>query len=194
MLEPMIKVATGSDEAPIINVQVLAFSADPVVRWMWQDPQQYLQHFPAFVSAFGGHAFKHDSAYYVEGYGGAALWLPPDVFPDEKALIAIIQSTVSESIQGDVFAIFEAMGSYHPRTPHWYLPLIGVDPLYQGSGYGSALMAHALILCDRHKIRAYLESTNPKNIGLYERYGFNVLGTIQKGTSPPIYPMLREPR
>lgn len=37
------------------------------------DPQQYLKHFPRFVKAFAGKAFIHESAYYVDGYLGAAL-------------------------------------------------------------------------------------------------------------------------
>jgi hypothetical protein len=47
---------------------------------------------------------------------------------------------------------------------------------------------------DRDHMLAYLESSNPKNIPLYERHGFELLGTIQVGTSPPIFPMLRTPR
>ncbi len=92
------------------------------------------------------------------------------------------------------------MGRYHPTDPHWYLPLIGVDPSQQGKGYGSALMQHALVPCDRDNKIAYLESSNPssnhepRNIPLYERHGFEILGTIQVGTSPPIFPMLRKPR
>jgi len=86
------------------------------------------------------------------------------------------------------------MGSYHPSEPHWYLPLIGVDPALLGKGYGSALMKHALIQCDRDKKLAYLESSNPKNISFHERHGFELLGTIQVGSSPPICPMLRKPR
>jgi hypothetical protein len=61
------------------RVVVLAFSADPVVRWTWPDAQQYLRHFPRFVQAFGGKAFAHGSAYYVDGYAGTALWLSPGV-------------------------------------------------------------------------------------------------------------------
>ncbi|MFQ5758001.1 MAG: hypothetical protein ACE5H7_18160, partial [Acidiferrobacterales bacterium] len=57
----------------------LAFSADPAARWLWPNPQQYLTHFPSFVKAFGGQAFSHKSAYYVDGYAGAALWLSPEV-------------------------------------------------------------------------------------------------------------------
>jgi RimJ/RimL family protein N-acetyltransferase len=54
-------------------------------------------------------------------------------------------------------------------------------------------MRHALIPCDRDRTMAYLESTNPKNISLYERHGFELLGTIQVGASAPLFPMLRKP-
>jgi ribosomal protein S18 acetylase RimI-like enzyme len=85
------------------------------------------------------------------------------------------------------------MGRYHPSEPHWYLPLIGVDPARQSQGHGSALMRHALAACDRDGRPAYLESTNPRNLPLYERHGFERLGTIQAGASPPLFPMLRKP-
>ena len=194
MTTPTIKTATAADADPAIAVVTLAFSADPAARWTWSDPQQYLRHFPSFVQAFGGHAFTHGSAYYVDGYAGAALWLPPAVPPDDDALIALFKRTVPEPRHQYVFAVFDQMGHYHPQEPHWYLPLIGVDPCHQGKGYGAALMQHALLPCDRDHMPAYLESTNPKNIPLYERHGFAVLGTVQVGTSPPIFPMLRTPR
>lgn len=194
MTTPIIKTATVSDEALAIAAVVLAFSADPAARWTWPDPDQYLRHFPSFVKVFGGSAFTHESAYYVDGYAGAALWLPPGVGPDEDALIALLQSTGSAQVQKDGAEVFEQMGRYHPREPHWFLPFIGVDPFHQGKGYGAALMQHTLIPCDRDHTHAYLESSNPKNIPLYERYGFELLGTIQVGTSPPIFPMLRTPR
>jgi ribosomal protein S18 acetylase RimI-like enzyme len=59
--------------------------------------------------------------------------------------------------------------------------------------HGSALMRHALSVCEREGKAAYLESTNPRNISLYVRFGFEIVGTIQIGSSPPIFPMLREP-
>lgn len=189
-----IETVTQSDQASAIAAVVLAFGADPAARWTWPDPQQYLVHFPEFVNALGGKAFAHGGAYRADGYAGVALWLPPDVRPDEDALVALLQSTGSASIQKDLFAVFEQMEGYHPRDPHWYLPFIGVDPSQQGKGYGSALMKHTLDACDRDHTPAYLESSNPKNVPLYERHGFELLGTIQVGTSPPIFPMLRKPR
>ena len=99
----------------------------------------------------------------------------------KRALAGLIQRSVSEHKLEEVLGVFEQMGSYHPSEPHWYLPLIGVDPAQQGRGYGSALMEHALIRCDRDQKLAYLESSNPKNISLHERHGFELLGTIQVG-------------
>jgi ribosomal protein S18 acetylase RimI-like enzyme len=194
MTTPIIKTATASDEAPTIAAVVLAFGTDPAARWTWPDPHQYLKHFPGFVSVLGGKAFAHESAHYVDGYAGAALWLPPGVSPDDEALMTLLQRTGAAQVQKDCAALFEQMGRYHPPEPHWYLPFIGVDPSHQGKGYGAALMQHALIPCDRDHTLAYLESSNPKNIPLYERHGFELLGTIQVGTSPPIFPMLRKPR
>ena len=194
MKTPAIKATATADEASAIAVVVLAFGSDPAARWTWPDPQQYLMHFPIFVKALGGKAFAQGSACHVDGYAGAALWLPPDVEPDEEAVMTLLQRTGSPSVQKDLSSVFEQMGRYHPREPHWYLPFIGIDPSQQGKGYGAALMSHALAPCDRDRALAYLESSNPKNIPLYERHGFELLGTIQAGASPPIFPMLRRPR
>jgi GNAT superfamily N-acetyltransferase len=109
-------------------------------------------------------------------------------------VIALIRSTVAERIQTDVLGVLEQMDRYHPTEPHWYLPVIGVEPLLHGQGFGSALMQQALDQCDRGGTPAYLESSNPRNIPFYQRQGFEGLGTIQVGTSPSIVPMVRRPR
>lgn len=90
--------------------------------------------------------------------------------------------------------IFEQMAAYHPTGPHWYLPLIATDPAHQGEGLGEALMVHALERCDRDRVPAYLESSNPRNIPFYQRHGFEILGEIQVGSSPTLVPMLRPAR
>ena len=195
MTTARIKSATTAAERDnAVAVVVLAFGSDPVARWAYPEPHDYLGHFPAFVRAFGGNAFEHGAGYYAEGFAGAALWLPPDAHPREEEMGALMEQTISGERRQEVFALMEQMGGYHPAEPHWYLPLIGVDPVRQGQGYGSALMAHALVPCDREGRLAYLESTNPRNIPLYQRHGFEILGTIQVGSSPPVVPMLRRPR
>ena len=189
-----LSTATASDEDRALAVLILAFSSDPACRWAWPDPRQYLAGFPDFVRALGGRAFEHGSAHCLPGHLGAALWLPPGVHPDEDALVDVIQRTVAEGQRDAMFAVAEQMDRFHPDEPHWYLPFIGVDPGHQRKGYGSKLLRHTLAACDRDGVPAYLESTNPANTRLYERHGFEAVGTIQVGTSPPIVPMVRIPR
>lgn len=188
------RTTTASDADRTVGVIVLAFSTDPVARWTFPDPHQFLTHFPAGVRAFGGKAFAHGTGHHLSGFTGAALWLPPGVLPDKEELGAVLQAGVAGSRLPDVFAVLERMGSYHPAEPHWYLPLIGVDPAHQRQGLGSVLLRHALAQCDLDHVAAYLESSNPANIPLYRRHGFEVLDTIQLGSSPPIFPMLRAAR
>lgn len=193
MTDHAIKSATPQDEAAVADVLTLAFCTDPAARWSWSDPRRYLASFPRFVRAFGGQAFPRGTAHVIGGYRGAALWLPPGVEPDEAAMGALMQETVDQHALSDAGALIERMASYHPTEPHWYLPLIGIDPACQGKGLGSALMRHALGECDREGSLAYLESSNPANVPLYQRHGFALLGTIQVGSSPEIFPMLRKP-
>lgn len=194
MTTAAINIATVEDEARIISALTLAFSSDPMARWSMPDPQQYLANFPLLAGAFGSSAFTSKTAYFADGYGGAALWLPPGVSPDEETMIGLVENFAPASLKEEMYGVFEAMGKYHPTEPHWYLPMIGVDPARQGGGIGSALMKYALVPCDRDGTIAYLESSNPKNIPLYERHGFEVIGEIQVGTSPKLHPMLRKPQ
>lgn len=192
--EPTVTTITPAEVDHAVAVICLSFSSDPAARWTYPDPHVYISYFPRIVRAFGGRAFEHDTGHQVSGFRGAALWLPPGVQPDQEALGAIMQESMAADRFEEITQAFERMGAYHPAEAHWYLPMIGVDPLHQGRGYGSALLRHALLQCDKDRVPAYLESSSPANIPLYERHGFVVLGKVQVGSSPPIFPMLRAAR
>lgn len=189
----VIQATSAGDADAVVNVITLAFSADPITRWTVPDPHAYLTMMPQLVRAFGGRAFGSGTADWTEDRCGAGLWLPPGVEPDGERLVALIETYGERTRVTAVSSILEQMGQFHPHEPHWYLPLIGVDPSCQGKGLGGALLRHALARCDRDKLPAYLESSNPRNISLYERHGFEVLGRIQTGGSPVVTPMLRKP-
>jgi GNAT superfamily N-acetyltransferase len=194
MTDFTIKTATTADASAVIDLLVLAFSTDPFMRWMYPDPHRYLSHCAAYFRTFSSVAFTQGTAYFVGDYTAAALWLPPGIDVEDDDGDALLQTTVSEGIKKNLFPLFEQLEAYLPAEPYWYLPLIGVDPTRQGKGYGSALLRYSLARCDRDRNLAYLESSNPANIPLYERHGFEVLDTIQVGGSPPLFPMLRQPQ
>jgi ribosomal protein S18 acetylase RimI-like enzyme len=189
-----VTVAGPADMEPLISVLVLAFAADPVARWMYRDPQRYLAYFGRFIWAFAGKAFSTDTAWRLDGNLGGALWLPPGVKPDEDAIASILDESVPRGVMADVNTMFGEMVTYHPRDPHWYLPTIGIEPYLRGNGLGSALLTEALKRCDQEHLPAYLESSNPANAAFYRRLGFEALGAICAGHSPPMVPMLRGAR
>lgn len=186
--------AIESEQDAVIDALKLAFVTDPATRWVWPDPQKYLLHFSNFARAFGGKAFVNKTAHYVGNYSGAALWLPPHIEPDIDRLLGLLQSTASKEAQNIVPMVFEKMNAFHPPEPHWYLPLLGVDPLYHGKGFGSILMKHASKIFDKDNALAYLESSNARNLHFYQRHGFELLGTIEVEKFPPLFPMLRKPQ
>jgi len=189
-----VRVASEREQQAVIDVITLAFSTDPMARWAYPNPHTYLSIWPQTVKAFGAAGFAQSTVHLVEGGGAAAMWLPPGVEPDSERLELLTEQHSPRERLADMTKVFEQMGRFHPEEPCWYLPLIGADPACQGRGYGSALLRYALEAVDRTGGSAYLESSNPRNIALYERHGFEVLGSIQAGSSPTIVPMLRRPK
>ena len=187
-----IQVADPQDETRLLATLTSAFINDPPVRWLYPEPDRYLQHYPAFARAFGGGAFKAGTAWRSDDFAACALWYAPDSEPNEEALIAVIEETITPQRHTEVFAVLDAMGKVHPTEPHWYLPLIGVDTASQGRGLGATLMRETLALCDQDGLPAYLESSNPRNIPFYERHGFRQINPLSVGSCPPIVPMWHE--
>jgi GNAT superfamily N-acetyltransferase len=172
----------------------LAFVRDPIMRWFYPEAESYLAHFPGFMRAFGGPSFGAETAWMSDDQGGASLWFPPNVHPDGESIGKHVFSTVDERKREALEGLLEQMDAYHPKEPHWYLAVIGVDAAHQGKGLGAKLIQVALEKCDREGLIAYLESSNPANISLYERHGFEVVGEMRSGDCPPGLPMLRQAR
>ncbi|MEE2777063.1 MAG: GNAT family N-acetyltransferase [Acidobacteriota bacterium] len=180
----------GHDRA--IQALTAAFIADPLMRWMFPEAADYLEYFPRLVRVFVGPAFEQGAAHATPGFEGAAIWYAPGGGPDEEGVGKLVAEAFSSSKREEVFALFEEMDRHHPNDREvWYLPTIGVDPAYQRRGIGAALLQRQFGVCDQAGIQAYLESSNPANMSLYERHGFRTTGQIQVGSSPVVHPMLR---
>jgi len=194
MDRPKVRIVEEPEMARAVSVQVTAFTADPVMRWLWPEPHDYVSHYPAFVRGFGGRAFEHGTAHVTEDFRGGSLWLPPGVGADDDALEAVINETVAEPARSEVLAVLEKLADDHPREPHWHLAFIGADPASRGQGLGAALLSHVLEKIDADGVHCYLESSNPRNLSLYQRHGFELVREIRVGGSPPAFPMVRVPR
>jgi len=59
---------------------------------------------------------------------------------------------------------------------------------------GSALLQPVLARADAHRLSCYLETGVMRNLGFYERHGFQVVaeGMLPRG-GPPLWAMVRAP-
>lgn len=91
-------------------------------------------------------------------------------------------------VLGTCSQFMQAAARTHPREqPHWYLAAIGVDPPQRGQGAGAALLRSRLERCDKAGTAAYLESSNPQNVPLYEHFGFQVTGALDLPKGAVVY-------
>jgi ribosomal protein S18 acetylase RimI-like enzyme len=196
MSRPSIEIRKATpDEMPhAVAAIVAAFLIDPTARFAWPAARDYLEAMPLAVHEFTSACVEHGTAYVSVDFCGTALWLPPGVQPNGEALEKVFRETAKPEHLDDVLATFERMDQSHPKEEHWYLAMIGVDPKAQGKGLGAGLLGYSLALCDQDRALAYLETANPRNIPLYERFGFEVMEQFQMGAAPRVTPMLRRPR
>ena len=195
MNQPDVNLATLDDRHRVLCTLALAFSSDPFVRWILPESDRFIANIIGLFDGFAGHSIDGGTCLVTPAFEGAAMWVAPGAEIDEEAAGESYAKIFSPEFLPKLGEVLAAMESYHPHDDNcWYLPLIGVDPGHQNKGMGAALMKYMTDKLDREGGMAYLESTNAKNISLYLRHGFEVMGEIQIGDSPIITPMVRQKR
>jgi GNAT superfamily N-acetyltransferase len=178
-----------------------AFYDDPPFVWMLPDSATRLERERRFFTTLvRGEALAHggvDVACVDSEIAGAAIWLPPGHWQPGLAEFlrtapGFLRAFGRRSMAAAAFN--QAMLRAHPREPHWYLYLIGLDPARQGTGLAGALLRSRLDKCDRDGQPAYLEATRTTSVPLYQHFGFQPTGNpeLPEG-APPLTAMWRPP-
>lgn len=189
-----------ADEAPsLARTLARAFHDDPAFRWMIEDGAVRRERAPrAFEVYLGRFWIQHDETYTTDSIAGVCVWEPPGtwktpVLRQLAALPALLRATGLLTTR--VLRAVASMEANHPDEPHYYLPVVGVDPDWQGRGIGAAVMQPILQRCDSEGMPAYLEATTPRNRALYERHGFAVTEEFKLAkVGPPLWRMWRAPQ
>ena len=182
------EVARIEDASDHVDAVVLAFAADPFVRWFLPDPCAFVRTFSEITRLHGERTAANGGAFGRHDARGAAFWYLPGVHPDGEALGRVLQEA---GVSDRVAAVFDAVAVHEPAEPYFYLRQIGVDPPLRGHGCGTALLVAGLAEVDRQNSTAYLEATSNASRKLYERHGFVTLGEVTARDSPPLWPMVR---
>ncbi|MGW4631321.1 GNAT family N-acetyltransferase [Nocardia sp. NPDC004415] len=194
-----VRQAGRADARELGTTLAAAFQDDPVMSWIVPDPRRRAAGLPHFFTAMARHVYTPFGACELATDPGAAgagatLWGPPGHWhgtpaADLRTLPGILRAFGRRTMAGKQLG--ELLAENHPREPHWYLSMIGTTPEARGAGFGQALLRSRLDRVDAEGAAAYLESSNPDNIGYYERFGFAVTGELRVPGGPPLWPMWR---
>ncbi len=69
---------------------------------------------------------------------------------------------------------------------------LAVDPDMQHHGLADLLVGEVIRYADRHRMMVSLETHNPKNVAMYEHFGFKVFGVVNKHFDLKQYCLIRE--
>jgi GNAT superfamily N-acetyltransferase len=172
------------------------FAADPLMGWVFQD--ESARH-GGLVLAFTGLTqgfFAPNSVVQVVGDACAALWRSPAYVAEPASGDDAGESPWPPDVAERFRILSELMEMAHPHDrPHWYLNVLATRPSSQGHGLGAIALRSVLERADAAGEPAYLESSNPRNMTLYRRHGFDDFADpIDMPDGPSLYPMWREPR
>jgi ribosomal protein S18 acetylase RimI-like enzyme len=193
-----IRVANRADAGPLAASLARAFSDDPVWEFLMPDESSRRRRLEGYFDiALTLQHLPHGSVYTDTDRAGGALWDPPghwklgfgQLLRGSPRMIAAFGFKVPRALR-----LLSTIERQHPGGQHWYLAVLGTDPVHQGKGIGSSLLAPILDRCDHEGTGAYLESSKRSNIAFYRRHGFEVTGEIALPGGPTVWPMWRDPR
>lgn len=165
-----------------------SFADDPMIRWMVPDPRHDRLMFRTILRWTRSASAPLDIAYRDGVPVGVATWEQPGhrvpAWSQFAAMPGFVWSMRQHARKGVVAE--ESLAQYRDKG-NWYLGEVGA--IVQGAGVGTTLLRHGL---ERTSGPVYLESTKEVNIPLYERFGFQVTGTVVLPDGPTVWPMRRD--
>ncbi len=186
----------------MVAMMARAFFPDPLFGFFARGRLHEYHLLAGIFSSFASDAAPFRQTYIAAADDhvlGAAVWLPPEAMPRSRrremmlnARSARLLATGRNRRMG--LALLDAVAKAHPHEPHWYLALLGTDPLVQGRGIGGRLLQPILERCDAEGLPAYLETQKESNLAFYGRHGFTVDNTIELEGAPRVWTMLRPPK
>ena len=188
----MVRTATPEDAEPIAEALARAFDDDPVARYSLPSDRRRPGQLQRFYRERLRTLVPEELVFCDDERRGAALWAPPDRW---RTPLGELLRTRIVTPRAPLFLVGGMRVEHrHPREPHYYLAVLGVEPAAQGAGLGSRLMQPMLERCDREGVPAYLESSKRRNVDFYARHGFRVTGEVKLLLGPTLWLMWRDPR
>ncbi|MEB4615877.1 GNAT family N-acetyltransferase, partial [Leucobacter sp. M11] len=157
----------------------------PWTRWALPE-EDYAQRLEETQRLYLRHALDHGLVVVEDGGRAVAAFLPADAPAPAEA----VQRRVAE-LHGDRLAALASLALPAAPAGSWTLETVGVDPAHQGAGLGTAVTRAGLGYIDARGDVVALETSDERNVRLYERLGFAVVAHTEVPGGPGVTSMVR---
>lgn len=197
------------DKARVLEAQDLltrAFDTDPFFRFLFPDPERYPYMLGQLMRSNVDAAIAERMANAVldPELAGVCLWWRPRTYPPSTlATVRARGPAILRAYRRGAVSAGELLRALRtgtlieevlPDSPFFYLAILAVEPNRQGQGIGSRMLRECTSEADQAGLPAYLETSKPQNVALYERHGFRIIRTHHIDGSPPLWTMRRPAR
>lgn len=202
-----IHVATAAELPQVSQSMAEGFvgNEDPHFNFMLRDEDKILARLGHGILNFNIHDWQENGVIYTnKQLSGGAAWTDPGKwqasFSQQLRIARELKGVVTPAEAARLLYVLSYTEDKHgeieqDRGLHRYLAMVAVAPEWQGMGWGDELMAPVLAECDAKGEAAYLESSTPQSIPLYERNGFKVVGRGHyRNATEDLHFMWREPQ
>ena len=186
--QPSVRPATPADRQGVVETIVRAFVASPETDYFFRSAEgdRYDELAPTFFGGLFDGRCPGGTVWTTQDSSAVALWdaphdaeaqeqpaAPSPYPPDVLRRLARYNSIVHDLLPPDT-------------EPYWYLGILACHPRAQGGGLARQVARAAIDLAKDAGLVAYLETTNPRNVGIYRRAGW-----VVHAVSDELQPRLR---
>jgi ribosomal protein S18 acetylase RimI-like enzyme len=195
MEDRAIRRGLETDATNLVATLAAAFQDDPAFRWIVPDDAARARKLTRFFRMAVAEDLLAGRILTSPQAEVATLWrspgrhkqMPLGNFQSNLSFLRIFGFSLPRGMR-----VGETMARNHPNMPHWYLRYVAVLPGAQGKGWGGLALRSGIAMADADSIPIYLETAKETNVGLYQRFGFEVISEwdVPDG-GPHFWSMLR---
>ena len=177
-----------------------AFHNDPLSIYIYLDEAERKRRLPFMFEIALRYSLRYGEVTAMPDITGAACWLPPESTDVRIGrLLRVGAAGISLKMRTAGIRRMTSAEDYMKEThqhcimeKHWYLWVLGVEPTRQGQGIGGRLLRAGLQRADASRLPCYLETMNPNNVPLYQKFGFAIASDgVIPGSNVRMWGMVR---
>lgn len=195
-----LRRATFRDLPQVARVLMDAFSRHPLREHMLPGMRRRRLAIASGDTVLFAEGILFGTAYVAVLEGkvvGALSWLDPPQHPRPRLRAVLLDVARAPFLfcppHGfDGLRFQPALDAFHRNEPSLYFTIAATSPTVQRRGVASALLSLMVKQADEQGVSVFLETSNPPNIALYQKFGFSVVDQATPlANGPTVFAMLR---